>query len=48
MNGLLTEMVRLDGARGGLTDEEMEVFIRAFTLCAEDGHLPIPEAAPSR
>jgi hypothetical protein len=24
MDGFLTEMVRLDGARGGLTDEEME------------------------
>ena len=26
-NGFLTEIVKLDGTRGGLTDEEMEKFV---------------------
>ena len=31
-DGFLTEMVRLDGARGGLTDEEMEKFVEGFPV----------------
>src|SRR5258705_9204190 len=28
-NGFLTEVVRLDGIRGGLTDEELEKFVQS-------------------
>jgi hypothetical protein len=31
-DGFLTEMVRLDGARGGLTDEEVEKFVEGFPV----------------
>jgi hypothetical protein len=31
-DGFLTEMVRLDGARRGLTDEEMEKFVETFPI----------------
>jgi hypothetical protein len=31
-DGSLTEVVRLDGARGGLTDEEMEKFVETFPI----------------
>jgi hypothetical protein len=31
-DGFLSEMVRLDGARGGLTDEEMEKFVGTFPI----------------
>jgi hypothetical protein len=31
-NGVLTEIVRLDGARDGMTDEEMEKFVESFPV----------------
>jgi hypothetical protein len=31
-DGFLTEVVRLDGARGGMTDEEMEKFVKSFPV----------------
>jgi hypothetical protein len=31
-NGSLTEVVRLDGIRGGLTDEELERFVQSFPI----------------
>jgi len=31
-NGVLTEIVRLDGTRGGMTDEEMEKFVESFPV----------------
>ena len=31
-DGFLTEIVRLDGTRGGLTDEEMETFVETFPI----------------
>lgn len=31
-DGLLTEIVRLDGSRDGLTDEELEKFIERFPV----------------
>jgi hypothetical protein len=31
-NGSLTEVVRLDGIRGGLTDEELEQFVQSFPI----------------
>jgi len=31
-DGFLTEVVRLDGARGGLTDQEMEKFVEGFPI----------------
>jgi len=29
---VLTEIVRLDGTRGGMTDEEMEKFVESFPV----------------
>ena len=31
-SGSLTEVVRLDGIRGGLTDEELEKFMQSFPV----------------
>jgi hypothetical protein len=31
-SGSLTEVVRLDGIRGGLTDEELEKFVQSFSI----------------
>jgi hypothetical protein len=31
-DGFLTEVVRLDGARGGMKDEEMEKFVKSFPV----------------
>jgi hypothetical protein len=31
-DGILTEVVRLDGNRGGPTDEEMEKFVESFPI----------------
>jgi hypothetical protein len=31
-SGSLTEVVRLDGIRGGLTDEELEKFVESFPI----------------
>ena len=31
-SGSLTEVVRLDGIRGGLTDEELEKFVQRFPV----------------
>ena len=31
-SGSLTEVVRLDGVRGGLTDEELEKFVQSFSI----------------
>ena len=31
-SGSLTEVVRLDGIRGGLTDEELEKFVQSFPI----------------
>jgi len=31
-DGSLTEVVRLDGTRGGLTDEELEEFVESFPV----------------
>jgi hypothetical protein len=31
-SGCLIEVVRLDGRRGGLTDEELEKFVKSFPI----------------
>ena len=31
-DGVLTEIVTLDGTRGGMTDEEMETFVETFPI----------------
>jgi len=31
-SGSLIEVVRLDGIRGGLTDEELEKFVQSFPI----------------
>jgi len=31
-NGSLTEVVRLDGVRRGLTDEDLEKFVQSFLV----------------
>jgi hypothetical protein len=31
-SGSLTEVVRLDGIRGGLSDEELEKFVQSFPI----------------
>jgi hypothetical protein len=31
-NGCLTEVVELDGIRDGLTDEELEKFVKSFPI----------------
>jgi hypothetical protein len=31
-NGFLTEMVRPEGTRGGMTDEDMEKFVESFPV----------------
>ena len=36
-DGLLTEVVQLDGARGSISDEELETFVARFPISTPDG-----------